>query len=102
MATATITVILPTTRADGSAFGSGDYGGGTVYRDGVAVAQLVAPSLTATDAGVVPGVSVYTATIFDTQSPAVTSGLSQAVTAPGVVVPVLAAPSAPGLTVTVA
>ena len=102
MATATITITLPTTRKDGSAFAATDYGAATVFRDGAPIATLAAPELMATDSAVVPGTSVYTALIVDTQTPPVASELSAPVTAPVLGVTPLAAPGAPTLTVTVA
>jgi len=102
MATATITLTLPTTRADGSAFAAADYGGATIFADGSFLTTLSAPELVATDAAVVPGTTVYTVSIFDTQTPPVTSALSEPVTAPVLVVPPLAAPGSPTITVTVA
>lgn len=100
MATATITVVLPTTRKDGTAFTPADYGSANIFKDGVSIASLTAPALVAADTAVVPGVSVYTCTITDTQSPPQVSDLSAPVTAPKSAV--LAAPGAPALTVTVA
>lgn len=101
MSTATITLTLPTTRADGTPFAAADYGGASIFANGTLLTTLAAPSLVATDAAVVPGVTVYTASIFDTQIPAVSSALSDAVTAPPLAVPPLAAPGSPNLSVTV-
>lgn len=99
MATATITLTLPTTRADGTPFAASDYGSAQVLKDGAVLTTLTAPNLVATDSLVVPGASVYTASISDTQTPPATSALSAPVTAPAAA---LAAPGAPSLSVTVA
>ena len=100
MANATITLVLPTTRTDGSAFSASDYGGAHILRDGAKVASITAPALSFVDASLAPGTYAYTASVFDTQTPSVESALSAAVSA--TVVAVLAAPSAPTLTVVVA
>lgn len=96
MAAALITLSLPTTRADGTPFPASDYGGAHILSNGQVLATLTAPALSFVDPSVVPGVTVYTATIFDTQTPPVVSAASGPVTAPSAP---LAAPSAPGITV---
>lgn len=100
MSTATVTLLLPTTRTDGTAFGTADYGGAHIFRDGAQIGSVAAPSLVFTDALPGPGTFTYTATVFDVQSPPAESGASVAV-AVTVAAP-LASPSAPTITVTVA
>lgn len=101
MANATVSLVLPSTRVDGSAFGTADYGGAHVFRDGVAIGTVAAPALSFVDANLAPGTYVYSASVFDMQVPPVEG--AQGVAAAVTVVPVvLAAPGVPVVTVTVA
>ena len=103
MADKLVTVILPTTRTDGSAFTAADYGGAHIFRsdDGGAnfnkIATVLAPALTFVDQNVAVGTHQYDASIFDTQTPPVESADSPAVESD--VAAVLAPPSAPTITV---
>jgi hypothetical protein len=100
MANATVSLVLPATRVDGSAFGTADYGGAHVFRDGVALGTVAAPALSFVDSGLAPGTYVYSASVFDAQVPPVEG--AQGVAAAVTVAAVLAAPGVPVVTVTVA
>ena len=51
MSIATISISLPTTRADGTPFDASMYGGAHILRDGTIIVTLAAPSLVGVDAG---------------------------------------------------
>ena len=106
MANALVTVALPTTRTDGTAFSAADYGGTHIFRsdDGGStfnkIATILAPALTFTDTDVAVGAHQYDASVFDTQVPPVESAASANVEYD--VAAVLAPPAAPTVTVTAA
>ena len=95
----TVTVTLPTTRADGSAFAATDYSAAHIFKDGKQIGSITAPALTFVDpTPLTPGAYSYTATIVDTLGQE--SDPSVAVVATVAAQPVK--PSAPTIAVTLA
>ena len=96
MANALITIVLPTARTDGTPATAADYGGAHILANGTVLTTIAAPALSFVDPNCVPGVTSYTAVIFDTQVPPLNSAESAPVIAPAAPLAPLAAP---GLTV---